>query len=178
MKFSIIVAVDKNRGIGKDNALPWRLKQEMKYFKEMTTGNVVIMGRNTWESIPEKYRPLPDRLNVILSKTLTQKDAKVTITSLDKAIIMSSLDEALDFLAIAKGLELPEASELFIIGGAQLYNDAIKHKGCERLYITEIDQDFDCDTFFPQYDDFKPIKDDVENEEDGIKYKFRLLEKV
>ena len=79
MKFSLIVATDKNLGIGKMNSLPWKLKSEMRYFRETTLhfNNVVVMGRNTWESIPNKFKPLSGRINIILSSRQINIDGTV-----------------------------------------------------------------------------------------------------
>lgn len=155
--FSIIVAVDSKLGIGKDGKLPWRLKGEMKYFKDTTMGGVVIMGRNTWESIPGKFRPLTGRVNVIIAK---KRDHTFT-----------SLGEALDQLK-------DQGKKIFVIGGARLYKEAIKREDCESLYVTEIDKDFDCDTFFPEYGgNFDAISEDKEKEEDGVRFIFRVLKR-
>lgn len=141
--FSIIVAHDLNFGIGILNTLPWRLSADMAYFKKTTTEtkevfkqNVVIMGRNTYESLPEKFRPLPNRFNIILSKTLSLPETP-------NAIVKPSLDDALNY-ANQESFE-----SVFVIGGATVYKEAILHPNCERLMITKIHKLFDCDAFFP-----------------------------
>ena len=136
MSISLIVAYDKNRGIGKGNALPWagKIPRDMKRFKELTTGHVVIMGRSTFESIG---RPLPQRENIVLSR-----DEKFTAHGIR---VVHSVAEAVgDALLLAD-----RDKEIFVIGGAQVYNDMLPH--VDTLYITEICETFACDTFFPAY---------------------------
>lgn len=143
--FSIVVAIDTQNGIGIQNTLPWHLPQDMAYFKQLTSTtsdpdkkNAVIMGRNTWESIPEKFRPLKDRQNIVLT---TQSHYSVPNT----VWLASSLENALtksDHATI---------ETCFIIGGANLYAQAIQHPKCTSLFITHIDHTFDCDAFFPEF---------------------------
>lgn len=138
----LVVAVDRNFGIGKDGKLPWRFKNEMKFFKKITSEttdhdkqNLVIMGRTTWESIPEKFRPLPGRKNAVLT---SQSDYRAI-----GANIYHSLNEALE--------SVDETTEkIFIIGGAKVFNEAISTPDLTGIYLTKIDSVFDCDTFFPQ----------------------------
>ena len=142
--FSIIVAADEAWGIGRDADLPWHLKGDMAWFKSVTTGedpqgarNTVIMGRKTWDTIPARYQPLPDRDNVVVSRN----------RALDlggKATLAHSLEEALD---------RPCAGERFVIGGGMLYAAALEHPQCDRLYITRVDGDHGCDTQMPQPSD-------------------------
>lgn len=144
--FSIIVAVDKNFGIGKNGVLPWTLPGEIKHFKEVTTRdyngrtNVVIMGRKTWESLPSSFRPLPKRINVVL----TREDK----TSLPLDVLKcSSLDNA--FQLIEKGPLQNQVGKVFVIGGAELFKKAIAFDTCREIFLTKLDQEFICDTFFP-----------------------------
>lgn len=156
MNFSIIVAIDEKGGIGKNNTLPWHLPADLKHFKEFTTGGTVIMGRNTWESIPEKFRPLPNRLNIVLTGNLNYHVP-------EGVKLASSLDGA---LAIAEG-------NTFVIGGAKVFEDAIRHESCSELIITKIDGDFNCDTFFPFIPlDFQITEKGEEKEENGIRFRF------
>ena len=139
-KFALVVATDSKRGIGIDGSLPWRLKHDMSHFKNLTMGrtqgkNAVIMGRKTWESIPEKFRPLPGRINVVMSRNRSYPLPMETKRA-------SSLDEALEV----------EADRLFVIGGAEIYSSAIDHDGCESIYVTRIDKEYECDTVFPPYE--------------------------
>lgn len=123
MSFSIVVAATElGRAIGYKNALPWpRIPEDMKFFRGLTSHGAVIMGRGTFESLPQR-KPLPNRLNVILSRDPSYKttaDAKVA----------NSLEAA---LALTKG------QPTFVIGGAQVYADALKHPGCREIYMTEV----------------------------------------
>lgn len=173
-RFSIIVAVDKNLGIGKNNQLPWHFSKDLQYFARITkttqnpkAKNAVIMGRNTWASIPEKYRPFPGRLNVVLTR---DHDFKVP----KGVVVASSLNDA---LTQAKSLG---AENCFVVGGAGVYRTALSHPACDHLYITEILSTFDCDTSFPKIplDRFKRIKESEIHEEKGTQFRFVEYEKL
>jgi dihydrofolate reductase len=138
---NLIVAHDKHLGIGKNSDLPWHLPTDMAYFKKITTQhtgstpNTVIMGRKTWESIPEKFRPLPGRTNIVLSRTEQ---------NLPKDVLQArSLDEAIE--------KSSDKSQLFVIGGGQIFKETLSHPACKTLYITRIDKSYDCDTFLEDY---------------------------
>lgn len=135
----ILAATIPHLGIGKDGTLPWRLSREMNYFRQVTSGEIVIMGRRTWESIPPKFRPLKDRTNVVLSSY--GQDSQ---TANNKYIAATSLDDALNKIADVRG-------KVFIIGGAQLYSTALKDPRATRVLLTEITGDVKCDSHF---DDF------------------------
>jgi len=143
--FSIIVAMDQNQGIGKDGQLPWHLPRDMKFFKEMTLKarpgrrNAVIMGRKTWDSIPESFRPLGGRLNIILTRNPQISFPEDCRKALD-------LDEAL-----ACAAESDDVDQIFVIGGATVYEAAIDRPECGHLYVTCIQEICDCDTFFPSF---------------------------
>ena len=138
--FSLIVAVDSHFGVGKNNTIPWYLPSDLKRFAKITKGNgqnIVIMGRKTWESLPEAYKPLPGRQNVVL----TSNKAYTIPTGVS---IHTSLDEAL------QSLENKDSDgEIFVIGGGQLYTHAITLPQCKKIYITQLTRNFDCDVFFP-----------------------------
>ncbi len=146
---SLIVARTKNNVIGKDGKIPWKIKGEQKQFKELTTGNTVIMGRKTFEEIG---KPLPNRLNIVISKT-----AKF---SGENIITVSTLEQA---LYLASGIA-------YIAGGYGVFKEAIPY--VDKMYITEIDMEVkDGDTFFPEFDE---NEFDIESGEllgDDIKYK-------
>jgi dihydrofolate reductase/thymidylate synthase len=143
--FSIIVAVDQKFGIGKDGALPWDFPGEIKHFREVTTSpynsheNVVIMGRKTWDSIPQKFRPLPKRINLVLTRQLDY----VFPSGVLKA---SSLDDAL--MLLKSNQYKDKFGKIFVIGGAELFQLAINHPECREVYLTHIDASFSCDRFF------------------------------
>lgn len=168
MNFSIIAAVDQNRGIGINNQLPWRLPSDLKHFNEITVGNknnAVIMGLNTWKSLPEKFRPLPDRLNIVLSKEPE--------TDLPNGVLnFQSLDDALSFIE-------GKIEEVFIIGGGMLYASTINHPNCSKLYLTEILQTFSCDSFFPEIPTtFKKTSAGNTLTENEIPFRFTIYEKI
>jgi dihydrofolate reductase len=144
--FSIIVALDEVRGIGRQGILPWHLPADLSHFKEITTAqqgvgaNVVIMGRKTWESIPDKFRPLPGRLNVVITSQAgyALPQGVLRASSLDKALEMVSAKEDEKF------------GDIFVIGGAQVFAQAVTHSLCKKIYLTRIYECFDCDVFFPE----------------------------
>ncbi len=130
MMLSIIVAVARNRAIGKDNQLLWHITEDLKYFKQITSGHTVIMGRKTFESIG---KPLPNRRNIIISSSLPAQENVTVARSLADAVALANHEE-----------------EVFIIGGGSIYNEALPLAG--RLYYTEVHADYDADTFFPEID--------------------------
>ena len=134
---SIIVAMAKNRVIGKDNDIPWHLPADLKHFRKVTTGKPIIMGRKTYESIG---RPLPKRHNIIISRN---SDYRV-----EGCDVVRSLEEAVE--------KAGAVDELFIIGGGFLYNQLIND--ADKLYLTFIDLEVEGDTFFPEYDHLKLTK--------------------
>lgn len=165
----LIVAVDKNFGIGKDGKLPWHLKKEMAFFRKVTSEtidpekrNLVIMGRTTWESIPEKYRPLPGRKNVILTK---QENYLAEGSS-----VCHSLNQA--FELADDGIE-----KVFIIGGAQVFKEAIESEHLTGVYLTKIDKVYECDTFLENFPFENTPEVLGEDSEDGINFKYLLYRK-
>ena len=165
--FSIIVAFDSQYGIGKAGQLPWHLSSDLKRFKEITTSvtdpakkNGLIMGRKTWESLPEKFRPLPGRVNLVLSR-----QGGLNLPS--GVLCSQSLDDALGRL-YSSNIE-----NVFVIGGAQIYTFAIKHPLCQKLYVTHVKGEHGCDAFFPLISkNFFPISASSEEQEDGISFHF------
>ena len=136
MTVTIVAAVAENNAIGKDNDLIWSLPDDMEFFKEKTRGKPVIMGRKNYESIPEKYRPLPGRENIIITR---KKDFHAP-----KCKVVHSLEEALEY---CKGKE-----EVCVIGGGEIYKLALEKDAIDVMYITEIHESFDADAFFPEFD--------------------------
>ena len=136
MIISLIAAIAENQAIGLNNDLIWHLPDDMKYFMETTKGHHVIMGRKNYESIPHKFRPLPERTNIIVTK---QDDYEAK-----DCIITNSIESAID---VARN-DRPD--EIFIIGGGQIYAHSIDL--ADRLYITEVHKSFEGDTFFPDID--------------------------
>ena len=157
---SIIAAVAKNRVIGKDNTLLWHLPDDMRHFRETTRGKPVIMGRKTWESLPDAFRPLPGRHNIVVSHNATYEAPGATL--------VGSLGEAVE----AAG----NVGEIFVIGGETLYQQAIPL--AQRLYLTEIDQDFGGDAYFPAFsrEDWAEVSRTVSNDRSGPEFSFVLYQ--
>jgi dihydrofolate reductase len=165
MKFSIIAAVDKNFGIGKGGKLPWDLSGDLKHFREVTKGCAVIMGRTTWLSLPERFRPLPGRLNVVLAPS-------GDLTVPPGVVLAGSFEDA--FTAIAEKWN----GEVFVIGGGMVYTQAIQRPECGRVYLTEIDAVYDCDTYFPALPaDFIKINESELQSENRVMYRFVVFER-
>ena len=171
--FSIIVAMDDSRGIGKTGLLPWSISGDMKHFKAITLDasdgkqNAVIMGRKTWESIPERFRPLPERLNVVLSKNNN-------LSLPQYCLKFSNLNEALEAVSIRNDVD-----QLFVIGGEMIFNQAISFSECKKLYITEISGDFGCDVFFPAIPpSFKKISQSPVFQENNYSFSFTEYQKI
>ena len=133
---SIICAIGKNRSIGYKNKLVWHIPKDIEFFRKKTTSNTVIMGRKTFESIG---KPLPNRNNIIVTKNQN--------FTCDNCIISHSL---VDAISVAKKIE---KKEIFIIGGGEIYKQSMGY--VDKLYLTIIDEDFQGDTFFPDFSDWK-----------------------
>jgi dihydrofolate reductase len=138
---SLIAAIGgEKRVIGKDGALPWRIKEDLEHFKETTMGHVVIMGRKTFQSIG---KPLPKRINIVITRSIDFAHEGV--------IVAYSFEDALDkAYAQAKNKR-----ELFVIGGAEIYKEALPY--ADKLYLTLINGDFEGDTFFPEIKGFGTV---------------------
>ena len=166
--FSIVVAMDEKNGIGKNGDLAWALPADLKHFKEITTQtndsakkNAVVMGRKTWDSLPEKFKPLPGRVNVVLSRNLS--------VQIHLPLVYSDLDRALMELSLRNDI-----NNIFVIGGAQIYSYAMLSPACQSLYVTEVKGDFGCDTFFPPIPpaSFKIKEESAWLSEGQIQYRF------
>ena len=132
---SLIAARSQNRVIGKNNDLPWHLPDDMKYFMQTTKGHHVIMGRKNYESLPEKFRPLPNRNNIVVTRQQNFLAPACTV--------VHSLEAGLELAATNK------EPEVFIIGGAEIYHQGFAYAA--RLYLTEIQAHIEGDTFFPEF---------------------------
>ncbi len=171
----MILAVDEKLGLGKDNTLSWRIPADMKYFKDVTSNtkdlaklNAVIMWRKTWESIPAKYRPLPDRVNCVLSRSITDESINSKID--DFVLYFNSLDSCLEELNKKDNIE-----DVYIIWGAFLYNQIISDERLDKIYITRVFGDYDCDVFFdgiPESFSLESYTD--EQEQNWIKFRFEV----
>ena len=150
---TLIVATERHHGIGINNALPWRLPEDLAFFKRTTTGHPILMGRKTFESIG---RPLPNRRNIVITRNPAWQHEGVDTAG--------SLQQAAD---------LAGDGEVFVIGGAQIYADALPLAA--RLIVTEIDADFACDAFFPAIDSavWKEVsREPHQSAEQGFAYAF------
>ena len=140
MKIALIVAMGKNREIGRNNQLMWHLAEDMRFFKSTTLRHYVIMGRKNFESIPIKYRPLPDRVNIIISRDPEYMfEECYTYTSVEEAIEMGRYNGE---------------DRVFIIGGGQIYKLAMDAGLVNEMYITKVNAEFpDADVFFPEFNE-------------------------
>lgn len=168
--FSIIVAADEKGGIGLNNNLPWRLKKDMEFFKKTTTEtpdpkqrNVVIMGRKTWDSIPSKFKPLTNRINIVITRNKTFKIPA-------DVLLASNLDDALD-----KANKLIEIHKVFIMGGGQIYNLAMNHPQCKEIFLTRVHEDFNCDTFIADPPDDFEMGSIKPQKEKNIRFSFEYF---
>ena len=154
----MIAAIGKNRELGKDNKLLWHIHEDARRFKTLTEGHVVIMGRKTYESLPEKFRPLPNRTNIVVTRN-------PAFTTINQLIVVGSIEEAIE-----EGKKI-DKKEIFIIGGAQIYSMAIKYT--DKLYLTLIDKEYpDADAFFPEYSEFKKVVFEETHSDEKYSYKF------
>jgi len=155
---NLIVAISRNRVIGKENQLPWHLPEDLKRFRLITNNNVVVMGRKTHLSIG---KVLPNRLNVILSR-----DTKWYNPLGDNCVVCYSVEEV---------IEKFKYRDLFIIGGSEIYNQFLPHT--DKIYLTLIDKDFEGDTYFPNLgDNWKEVERETFEKED-YRFHFILLNK-
>ena len=134
MSLALIAAIAENNCIGKNNQLPWHIPEDLKHFKDVTADTVVLMGRKTWESIPEKFRPLPKRINIVISR-------QPNLPLPPGVEVYQSIDAALGAHA---------NDTVVVIGGAEIYKQTIDR--ADTLYITHIQQTVDGDAFFPTID--------------------------
>jgi dihydrofolate reductase len=156
-KISIIVAIDKNYAIGKDNQLLWHIPADLKRFKKITSGHQVIMGKLTYNSLP--VRPLPNRKNIVITD---QKGE-----SFDGCTTVYSIEEALNLCS--------DEQESFIIGGGSIYRQFLPY--CNKLYITLVNKEFEADTFFPRFDtsQWKLVEKEDHDEEETLDFSYSFL---
>ncbi|KAL7809938.1 dihydrofolate reductase-like domain-containing protein [Trichoderma gracile] len=160
-ELTLIVAATRSMGIGFQGTMPWKgLKREMQYFARVTTRvpassqapqNAVIMGRKTWDSIPPKFRPLKNRLNIVITRSATPSHPPPSSPSSPSSqasaeIRVPSVEAALQY---AHEASAGTGARVFVMGGAQIYEAALRHPAAKRVLLTRIDAEFDCDVFFP-----------------------------
>ncbi len=181
---SIVVAIENSNGIGQNGNLPWpHLSKDLKFFRELTSAcplpdkrNAIVMGHNTWKSIPLNRRPLANRLNIVLSRSTSQCEQ---LGAHEHVQWLSNLEDAL--LRMEKD---ETVHSIFIIGGGEIYRQALELNCCQTLYVTRIYGDFDCDTFFPpiSMEQFKEdamlIEDHAMQTEKDVKFQFKAYTRI
>ena len=169
MKISMVVAMDEKGGIGKNHRIPWHLRDDLIRLKKLTVGNIVILGRKTYDSMASYYdisgRTMPGKMYLVITRE------KNYIPSRDNVKPVSSVDEAITFAR----RDLAKNGEVFIIGGGQIFKQSMHF--ADKIYLTIVEGDFNCDTFFPDYADFKNKISEKEGESEDHKYKFLELER-
>lgn len=162
MNTSLIVAFDLERGIGKNNDLMWHLPADMKFFKETTKGCVVVMGRKNYESIPEKFRPLPHRENVVLTRNQDY--------TAPGAVVCHSFEEIIQKYQ-------SDDRKVFIIGGGEIYKMALDAGIVNEMYITHVHATFNADTFFPSFDlkNWEVTSIQEQTKDEKHQYSFKVL---
>jgi dihydrofolate reductase len=173
---SIIVAMDEKRGIGKNNDLLFRIAEDFKRMTEITSGHPIIMGRKTWDSLPENRRPLPRRYNIVITR-----DEEFKINNLkegDNFAVVKSLEEGIRKAEeILKPVQHDSEKEIFIFGGGQIFKEAMEKGLVDKLCLTIVEGDFKADTFFPDYSEFKKVVFEKERQEREYRYKFVELKR-
>ena len=156
MTVALVAAVARGGVIGRDGTIPWRIPDDVAFFKELTTGYAVVMGRRTWESIPDRFRPLPGRRNVVVTRNQEW--------SAEGAERAGSVEEA---LRLVDGAE-----RVYVVGGAEIYAAALPH--ADELLLTEIDLDVEGDTLFPAWerDEFEEVSREPHFAADGTPFAF------
>lgn len=144
MLLSLISAVSTNGVIGLDNSLPWHISSDLKYFKAITMGKPMIMGRTTFESFP---RPLPGRPHIILTRDKTYSEK---VAQYEQCFAVHSLDEALSLVRVLMDESEGVDEEVFVVGGAEVYSLFLDR--VQRMYLTEVAAEIEGDTYFPDYD--------------------------
>ncbi|XP_058798340.1 dihydrofolate reductase [Phymastichus coffea] len=179
VKLKLIAAASENMGIGINGDLPWRLRKEMDFFTKMTSTtndtdkkNVVLMGRRTWESIPKKFKPLANRINMVLTSQPLDLG--------DDAIVCKNLPEAVE--KISQSPLKDNVEQVWVIGGSSVYKASMESPNFYRLYLTRIKKHFDCDTFFPQIPENYVLVKDPEvpqgmQQEKDITFEYEVYEK-
>lgn len=160
----LIVAYDKNNGIGKNGTIPWRLPEDLKRFAQITTTtvdpnkqNAVIMGRKTWESLPDKFRPLPNRFNIVLTLGNAELPGALAVHSFHSALGAVNYN--------------PKIERGFVIGGAEVYKRSLGH--VDGVYVTELTHDAECDVHFPVLDkEFTLTTKEDPRHYDGIEFRY------
>lgn len=166
---SIVAAMDNKRGIGKNGRIPWHISEDFKHFKQLTLGHPIVMGRKTFESIG---KALPGRTNIIVTRDLGFKiDDLASQGETLRSYVVNSLEEAIE---VAK--KSPGSEEIFIIGGGQIFKEAIEKDLVDQMHLTVVEGDYSADTFFPDYSEFKIVSKEDKSDE-NYKYSFLTLKR-
>jgi dihydrofolate reductase len=165
MKIALVVAHSSNRIIGRDGCLPWHLPGDLCHFKVLTTGHAVIMGRKTYESLPNAFRPLPDRANIVISKTMAPHRGCVIARRYDQALLLAKAAS-------------PNSERIFIIGGASVYRQALDT--ADEIYLTLVEDAVDGDVRFPilPHGAWREVERTELFFENDFNYRFIKLERV
>jgi len=171
-----IVAIDLHNGISKNGSIPWTSKKDMTHFYKKTTGNIVIMGRNTYFSIPEERRPLKNRLNIVLT---SQPDLYKDISN-SNVIFTDDDSMYIDFFNSQEKYKsvfpfLHENFKVFVIGGKQIYEKLIP--SCDTIWLTQIKKDYNCDLFLKNIYNFnnKMMVTEIDNDDELVIYKYEKI---
>ncbi|KAL4659307.1 dihydrofolate reductase-like [Arapaima gigas] len=179
----LIAAACRNGGIGNEGGLPWNLPKEFQFFLDTVRTvskpgkkNLIVWGRDCWFSAPESLHPIANSLHAILSRTLktAPPHAHYVCRDFDSAVSLACTPPLDDLL-----------ETIWIVGGTEVYREALRHPYCDLLYLTDIMAEFECDTFFPEFnqnlfrlqDSFPGVPDEIQ-EECGIRYKFQVFKKT
>jgi len=161
LRVALVAAVARGGVIGRDSGIPWRLPEDMRRFRTLTMGHPVVMGRRTWESLPDQFRPLPGRGNVVVTR-----NSDWSAQGADRA---GSIEDALRLLE--------GEDTVFVIGGGEIYAAALP--SADELLLTEIDAEIEGDTYFPNWDpdDFEEVARERHVSSDGVGYSFVTYER-
>lgn len=181
MKVSLIACVNEKLALGKNGDLLYHISPDLKNFRLLTEGRVVIMGRKTWDSLPNKCKPLPKRTNIVVSKTqgtpLTSNNEEEFLD--EETPFVTSLEDA---LKVADMFTLNDDEEVFIIGGASLYQEAIEKRFADRIYLTEVQDDEIGDVYFPDIEknvfwDLRFVTDYMDDGSDKhLRYRYKIFD--
>jgi dihydrofolate reductase len=177
-RVSAIAAIGaRTRALGKGNDLLFKIPEDLKRFRDITRGHPVIMGRKTWESLPDASRPLPGRTNIIVSRNTTYQPMTL-FSHMGKKCHGSTCVHTAQSIrdAIQQARETPGAEETFVIGGSEIFSLALPYT--DRLYLTLVESDTEGDVYFPEYEKaFTKKVSEEHSETDGLRYRFVTLER-
>lgn len=174
LPFDIVAAADEGNGLGHKGDIPWHLPGDLKFLKRLTSDtqdagkqNAVVMGRITWETIPARFQPLPNRLNGVITR-----NRQYSVP--DNVLMAHSLEQML-----AQLKEREDVETVFVLGGGQIYRQAVEMAECRRIYLTRVHQRYECDAFFPAVDAsvYHLAEASKRHEHKGVGYVFQTWER-